>query len=122
MIYPHPIQEFNFGTARSSRRPNQGDLQGESFKGDFKREFRGGLLRKLEHLNSNFKGEHKVKYSIKEDLIKNSSLLTPFPLHFTTMIFLTIRCIYDHDVYELLEISQEQRHYQSHNLLISRVS
>ena len=81
-------------------RPNQGDIQGESFKGDFKGEFRGGLRRKLEHLNSNFKGEQKVKDSIKEDLIKNSSLLTPFPLHFTTMIFLTIRCIYDHDVYE----------------------
>ena len=81
-------------------RPNQGDIQGESFKGVF----RGGLLRKLEYFNSNFKGEQKVKDSIKEDLIKNSSLLTPFPLHFTTMIFLTIRCIYDHDVYELLEI------------------
>ena len=63
-------------------RPNQGDIQGESFKGVF----RGGLLRKLEYFNSNFKGEQKVKDSIK-DLIKNSSLLTRFSLHFTTMIF-----------------------------------
>ena len=28
----------------------------------------------------------------------------------------------DHDVYELLEISQEQRHHRCHNLLIPRVS
>ena len=101
--------------------------QGDLTKGTFKEKaskgnFEGGFSGKLEHFNSNFKGEQKVKDSIKEDLIKNSSLLTPFPLHFTTMIFLTIRCIYDHDVYEPLEIYQEQRHRRCHNLLIPRVS